>query len=106
MQAAHDQFIVALRLARTLLHDTQHALQHCAQKLRLEMSLQPAGSQARESQAAALQQLQELTEDSLDELAAGLTSSFLPGATLSTDEVGGVPDTRVILRRAILKRAA
>jgi hypothetical protein len=47
-----------------------------------------SSSQACEQQAAALQQLQLLTEDTLDDLAAGLTSHFLPGATLSTDEVG------------------
>ncbi|WIA43818.1 hypothetical protein OEZ86_010234 [Tetradesmus obliquus] len=86
IQAAADNFVTALRLARRLLSDTQAALANCAAKLRLEMSLTPAGSQGRDSQAAAMQQLQQLTEATLDDLAAGLTSHFLPGATLSTDE--------------------
>ncbi|WIA29485.1 hypothetical protein OEZ86_011986 [Tetradesmus obliquus] len=86
IQAAADNFVTALRLARRLLSDTQAALANCAAKLRLEVSLTPAGSQERDSQAAALQQLQQLTEATLDDLAAGLTSHFLPGATLSTDE--------------------
>ncbi|WIA09400.1 hypothetical protein OEZ85_008805 [Tetradesmus obliquus] len=86
IQAAADNFVTALRLARRLLSDTQAALANCAAKLRLEMSLTPAGSQERDNQAAALQQLQQLTEATLDDLAAGLTSHFLPRATLSTDE--------------------
>jgi hypothetical protein len=91
IQAAADNFVSALRLARRLLSDTQAALTlaNCAAKLRLEMSLTPAGSQERDNQAAALQKLQQLTDATLDDLAAGLTSHFLPGATLSTDEVGG-----------------
>eukprot|EP00883_Tetradesmus_obliquus_P003482 jgi/Sobl393_1/13750/SZX63454.1 len=88
IQAAADNFVTALRLARRLLSDTQAALTlaNCAAKLRLEMSLTPAGSQERDNQAAALQKLQQLTDATLDDLAAGLTSHFLPGATLSTDE--------------------
>jgi hypothetical protein len=87
IDAAHDQFIVALRSARSLLHSTQRALATCAEKLRLEMSLQPAASAAREQHTAALQQLQDLTEETMDSLAARLTSQFLPACNLSVDEV-------------------
>jgi hypothetical protein len=75
-------------VARSLLHDTQRALATCAEKLRLEMSLQPAASAARAQHSAALQQLQDLTEETMDALAARLTSQFLPACNLSTDEVG------------------
>jgi hypothetical protein len=76
------------------------ALATCAEKLRLEMSLQPAASPAREQHSAALQQLQDLTEETMDGLAARLTSQFLPACTMSTDEVGAAlnsDDSTVVL---------
>lgn len=84
---AKDKWIEALRVARSVIDSTQKALAVCADKIRLEMTLQPRESELHKQQEAALQKLQELRDDTMADLAAEITAQFLPSCSMSTAEV-------------------
>lgn len=90
IQMAKDKWIEAMRAARALVKNTQQALACCAEKLKLDMSLEPAESAMRRKQEAALQQLQQLRDETMADLAAGLTAQFLPRCNMSVAEVRGM----------------